>query len=352
MNRYRSIPVVALVGIAVIVGLMTDAHGAIKIALMAAALISLLWYSRGTMYFAKANKLMQEDKPGNKEKALENYRKAVKAGLPNNFLVTTGSIVIQHGDIEEGRKILEKVLDDPKTSNQAKVSLSMYYWLTDDLDRAIELCEDARSHGYNDRNLYINLGTYYINAGRIKDFKKLNKDAYRNKKGSPAVIDLEAVCSMMDGNWKEAGFHLTSLFDRATPHFIDPYIHFAQVYIHYGKAAMALEWLKKGRGCTFSNTSLITRDELEELIEKLEAKETRLSFVNAFNASTIDIINGRIPEIENGEECSLDEIPGFPELDEFIMKESEKTILQERDEDDVCTDLTEEDEKWLEKHRD
>ena len=65
MNRYRSIPVVALVGIAVIVGLMTDAHGAIKIALMAAALISLLWYSRGTMYFAKANKLMQEDKPGN-----------------------------------------------------------------------------------------------------------------------------------------------------------------------------------------------------------------------------------------------------------------------------------------------
>ena len=78
--------------------------------------------------------------------------------------------MLQHGDMEKGREILEHLSNgnNPKTKDASKVSLSMYWWMKGDLDKAIELSEKALENGCKDKNLYVNLCTYLLEKGSIE----------------------------------------------------------------------------------------------------------------------------------------------------------------------------------------
>lgn len=350
LKKYKTIIPVIILAIAFITALIPSIPNWISIVLMIVAAILLIIASRGTFYFSKASKIISQRKPGFVENAIALYEKAFDAGVPHQYNLVIGTVFLQHGDIEKGREALESVLSakDRKLVFQAKEALSMYYWIKKDLDKAIELCESAREMNLKDRNLYINLGSYYLAKGRTKDFKNLIKEAFRSQMESVALIDLQAQYLIELKNYKRAGNFLKSLFDQATPTFIDPYIHYSMIYMHYGEIDIAIKYLKDClKIATFSNVSIFSSLEIEQMISCLESEDSRWGFVNAVLADPIAIFNGRMPSIQKGIKR-----PEFEELPIFEAEGMSQKEISEKAKEEPDTSLNEEDEIWLKKHQD
>lgn len=317
---------------------------------MALAALSLIFASKGTMTFSKANRIISQRKPNFLEKALPLYEKAIKEGIPEQYQLIAGTLLIQYGNMEKGKEALEELLNskEKKIVFQAKEGLSMYYWIKKDTGRAIKVCEDAKEMGFKDKNLYINLGTYYLAKNKLHDFKILMKESYRSKLDSPALVDMQAVCAILEGNYQKAGNLLMTIFDSMTPAYVDPYVHSAMVYLYYGETAMAIEYLKKClEVCSFSNTSILTKEGIEKMIALLEDQNTIWSFTAAINANALDLLNGKIPQYNKIENKK----PSFASLPAFKAERIAKEDLSEVDENEPNTSLTDEDEEWLKRHK-
>ncbi len=348
MKKYRTVPATILLIAAFIMIMSGRIPKYFPIVLLSLSLILYIWTSRGVFSFAKANRIMQQNGRGNIEKSRPYYEKAYKAGVPQNYELYIGIVMVQYFDYEKGGEILKRLCSsrNQKIAFQAKDSLSMYYWIKKDYSEAIRYAEEAREMNLKDRNLYINLCTYYLAAGEEKKFRLTLKEAYRNKQESVALLDLEAVLQIIDGNYMRAGGFLKSLFEIKDPKFIDPYIHEALVYMHYGENEKAVSILRKGLDCCyFSNTSILKEDEVERMIRILENPKTRHQFMKDAEENRMRVINGILPDEKEGPEKAE-----YPALPDFISENISKDDIDEKDEGDVDTSLTEDDEEWIRKH--
>lgn len=349
-KKYRLVLPVSLLAISMICLTITSIPRWVSLLLMALASILMLVASRGSYYFTKAGKILTQRKPGYIEKAIALYEKADKFGVPMQYSLIIGTIFLQYGDIEKGRKDLEQVLKskDNKLVFQAKESLSMYYWIKRDLDKAIELCESARDMGMKNQNLYINLGTYYLKKGRTKDFKILQREAYKANMDSIALIDLQAEYLILTNDYRRSGNFLKSIFDKTTLTFQDPYIHFALVYLYYGKTDIAIKYLNEClENATFSNVALYSREDIEKMISLLESDDTKWAFATEAVKNPKSFLSGKMPE------CSERvEEPKFEPLVEFKSESLGKNDIANGSDDEPDTTLTEEDEEWIKRHQD
>ena len=359
-KRIKQSLTVATLGIAFIVAFLTRIPAWGKIAFFIVPLVMVTINSKGSRLMAKANQIIQKRDNSLIPDAIKLYSEALKAGVPDNFQMVAATMLIQHGDPEEGRKYLEPLLNHPKKEVRcpAKISLSMYYWIKKDLGKAISLCEEVRDENYRNRNLYTNLCTYYIDRGNTKEFEKLLKEAVTTGNVGVPIYDLEAVSSMLRNDYKRAGEILTSLFAQAEPSFADPYIHMAVIKLHYGNVRDAIELLRKAERTVFSNTVLYALDEIVKIKEGLENPDTRLQYVHSLENNLSDIINGRrIKLVENKYPvCNDDMLEGCPEEPSFKEDNNLNHFLSEniheKDERELNTDITDDDEEWIRKHSD
>ena len=349
LRKYRLVFPVTLLALAMVALIIPSAPRWIGLVLMVLAAIFMLIASQGTYYFTKAGKILTQRKPGYMEKAMALYEKADRLGVPAQYSLIIGTIFLQYGDVEKGRRDLEEVMKskDKKLVFQAKESLSMYYWIKKDLDKAIELCESARDMNLKNQNLYINLGTYYLKRGRTKDFKILQREAYKSKMDSIPLLDLQAEYLILTKDYKRAGNFLKSLFDQGTLTFQDPYLHFALVYISYGEVDMAIKYLKTCiEKAAFSNVALYSREDIEKMISLLESEDTKWAFVEGALKDSLSFLGGKMPD------CSKKvEKPTFPPLPDFKGETISSSDIAVKKEDEPDTTLTEEDEAWLKKHQ-
>lgn len=349
MKKFRTVPATILLFVAFFLLITGNIPKYFPIIMMVLSLISYLLLSRGSMYFAKANKIMQSGVKDSIEKARPYFEKAYKAGVPDNYLMYIGILMVQYYDYEEGGKILKGLINsrNSKIAFQAKNSLSMYYWIKRDIKSAIEATESAKEMKMKDRNLYINLCTYYLADNDVRKFKLTLKEAYKNKLESPALLDLEAIMQILDDNYLRAGGFLKSLFEIKTPQFIDPYLHYAMIYMHYGEAEKAIKVLNEGlENAFFSNTSVVSKAEVERIIKALQNIKARDRFIKDVEEHKLEAINGKFPT-ETEEEINKE----YPKLPEFISESVKDEDINEKDEGDIDTSINEDDEKWLLKHQ-
>ena len=357
-KRIKQVLTVTTIGIAFIVAFLTNIPAWGKIAFFIVPLVMVTINSKGSRLMGKANQMIQKRDNSLIPQAVELYAEALKAGVPDNFQMVAATMLIQHGDPEIGKKYLEPLLTNPKKEIRcpAKISLSMYYWIKKDLGKAISLCEEVRDENYRNRNLYTNLCTYYIDRGNTKEFDKLLKEAVSTGNVGVPIYDLEAVSSMLKNDYKRAGEILTSLLAAAEPSFADPYIHMAVVKLHYGNVRDAIELLRKAENTVFSNTVLYREDEIVKIRKGLENPNTRLQYVMSLQTNLSDIINGRkIKLVENDKpRCEDDMLPGYQPEPSFKEDNNLNRFLneniQEKDERELNTDITDDDEEWIKHH--
>ncbi len=310
-------------------------------------IIALLINSIGTIYYAKGSKFLQSSNP-DISKALPYLEKAVKRGTDPHSEILAATLFIQYGDMEKGRTVLEEYIDssDKKINAQSRVSLSMYYWTKRDLDKALVLAEGVYKTGYKDRNLYVNLLTYYLEKGMYKEFEKLLKESKKVGLNLPAILDLEASYAMSRSDWATCGAKLKKLFELTLPGFIDPYLHKAVLSLHYGKWENAVKTLKDIKNnVTLTNTSIYDEAQIDTLRAYIEDKDTRWGFLKAVENDPTLLIRRVLPQIEKGCQMPLQ----FPQEPDYTKIEEETT--EEKNEGDIDTSLTEEDEAWLKKHQ-
>lgn len=322
----------------------------IGIGFFTVALILLVLNSLGTFYYSKASRLLNGENPPVKD-SLPIFEKAVKLGIETKGEVVVGTLFVQYGDMEKGKAILEGCLDsqDNKVVQSAKISLSMYYWIKNDLDKALSTAEEVYNTGFRDRNLYINLSTYYLEKEKYKEFKKLVKESKDKNFYLPATQDLEAAYYIAQSDWARAGSLLKNLFETSKPTFIDPFLHKALVLLHYGEwdeAAKALRELKEK--CQFTNASIYTESQIDILIAYLDEESTRWGLLEAINSDPTIFIRREMPTIKSGVSMpsSFPSKPDFSKLETVSSKEDE----EEEDDGDIDTSLTDDDEEWIKKH--
>lgn len=349
MRNYKYVPSLVLFLVAIILFMFSSVPSWVPIVLLVLGIILIFVAGWGAILFSRANKLVAQRKEGWAEKSSELYERSLKKGLPDQFSIVAATMVLQYGDIEIGKSELEKLTKSKtlKIRSNAYNCLGMYYWAKKDVKKAIELSLKARELGLKDRNLYINLCTYYIYLGDIHSFRLMFKECFSYKLQSVPIVDLHAQYLILSKNYERAGGFLKTIFDTESPNYADPFLHYALIFLHYGKVDTAIKYLKEAVSkCQFSNTSLIPKDFLEKAISLLEDSDTKWRAAIAFSENEASLMNGLMPEIKE----RLESVPVFDEIPNFKTESITKEDLDEVDENDIDTSITQEDEEWLKSH--
>ena len=351
MRRYGYIPGAVLLALALILIAQGTAPLAVSLIILAAAIISLVMASRGTFFFVRGTALARTGKEEDRKKALRLFSRALACGLSETYQAMAATLLLQEGDIEEGRKYLEPLASskDPKIRNSALVSLSMYFWATGNTEKAIKLCEEARNGGCRDRNLWINLCTYYLSAGKTNAFRAF-LSSYPGQT-TIAIEDLRAVEAMLRGDWKSAGMILHAVLSAESPAFADPYVHAAEVYLHYGERDAAEQMLRKAEEAVPGRFAVYSRETIGRMLRAVTDDSSCDAFASAAERNVLRIVNGKLPlswEGEGGARVAGGRLPGRPSLPDFSIAAPASQPLPGSDEPD--TDLGEDDEEWLRKH--
>ena len=356
MKRYRNLPGIILLVISVI--LLSNEQIPAWIPLVALVLSSalLVWGARGNYYFSKAVKLFQSG--GDGKKTLECFEKALKAGISDQYTVIAASVLLRANMSENAKEALEPITkgSNDKRAAEAKAVLSIYYWYHGDIDRAIELCESAKEGpGKRDKNIYVNLCTYYLSKGDIRSFRENLKAGIGIDDGSPAIIDFRAVSYILEGNYKAAGAIITDMLDKSTPAFSDPYIHLAMAYLFYGERDKAIDAIGRARDTVCHMTSIYKREDIEKLEAAIRDDWQVIPATEAILGNPLMFINGRLPDWERAAEpftgMMLPETHGGLDLQEPPVLTIVEDVAEEpKDSDDVDTDLSESDEEWIRRH--
>ena len=272
---------------------------------------------------------------------------------PNDTSVynNLGAALAKQRKFREAITTAEKGLRMEPASSIAALNLSGIHSMAGNTEKAIKLCEEARNGGCRDRNLWINLCTYYLGTGDVKKFRENLKEGLAIDPDSPALADFRAVSYILEGNYKAAGSLLTDLLEKATPAFADPYIHLAMVYLYYGEREKAQDALSKARETVFHITSIYSRDDVTRLGAAVDDDWQIMPAVNAIFSDTLSFINGKVPEWGKADEpChEMEKTHNGLELEEpaSISYEDEE---EKEDSDDVSTELSESDEEWIRRH--
>ncbi len=319
-----------------------------KVALFALFIGALLYFRRGVFSYMKANKKVTSANEADWSQAWPLYRKAIKAGIQKSFVITAASMFLQRGDREEGKAMLLDYLattkgKDPSLDGVAKTMVSMAYWMEGDLAHALKLVDEVYQSGQRDKNLYINYTTYLIEDGQTERAQSLISEAKANGLHSPGIIDNQGWLFILAGEWELAEALFSDLVSRG-PRFAEPYVHFAQVLIHFGEVQEAIEQLKLACACTFSNTSAMSRKFVEELLDPLTDPQRRIAGAKAIDRDRASVASGRLPSPIEGTYPASDEAV----LTGFATRKAKRIEKVKSEEREPNLELTDEDLKLIE----
>lgn len=131
----------------------------------------------------------------NNDEAIKWYKKADHTKMTNTqHRMAYGVLLLRSGEFEKSREVLGRVLvhgyHNPKKNTRllCKMNLALAYWKLDDLDIALELCEEVYRKIRNTR-LYGIMGYLLIENGDMERAEKVNLEAYEYDDEDPVIID-------------------------------------------------------------------------------------------------------------------------------------------------------------------
>ncbi len=323
--------------------------------LLAVALIAIfLFIRRGFIIFYRAAVKLQK---GSTPKVWQMMKQALAAHVDEERTVLIATAFIQQDDVAFGVSTLETFIEkckDPHWKGQAIIVLSMGYWMQGKLDKAIEILQELKNSGYVDNNLQINLETYLLEKGDLKEAKKLITESRKLGPESNGLLDNRGLYYLLTGDWSKAAEVYDELINERQAKFPEAYIHGAQVKIHEKKVSEAIDRLGWALSKRFINTCTISKAYAEKLLAGLEDSANGLAFAKAMEENVKAVALGKPFSILEQEELVQEahgqenvqqeekEEPEEPELE--VMEEESINIGLEEDEDrEPNTDLTEED---------
>lgn len=358
MSKNKITGLIGIVAMFFIASLPINTTAKIGLTILIFALV--FYINRAFFYFMRGNKILMSKKQIDFEKVWQLYEKAYKAKLPFKYRVTMGNILALRGDAEFAKEVLNSVIDnckDQQLVNKAKVQKSMTLERLGDINGAIKILDELHKNGYKDRSLSINLSSYLIFIDKIEESKKILRDSKDLINSSTGLLDNKGWIYILENEWDKAAVLFKDVVERE-PKFPDPYIHYAQVKLHFGQKKEAINLLNTALEKTWSKVTFFNKEITTSIKDKLE-QDTSNDYIYQLNNSSIEVSKGFEPkEIEKNllEELRKKEFTKEPiEIEEIEenQENDDQIEIEISEEDDSLpnTDLTEDDLKWEENHK-
>ena len=236
--------------------------------IIAIALLVFAFIKRANLVSAWAN--IQFHK-GENEKALEIFELADKIGnmSPKN-LWAYGYMLLRQGRPDDARTVLTRAslsVSKPQIKNPIKSLLALVEWKSGNLPLAIEMLEDIIAE-YRTTAIYQNLGLLYVLSADKEKALKFNLEAYDFNSEDMIIMDNLAETYAMCGETEKAEEIYEKLISKE-PHFPEAYYGYGLLLVEKGEREKGIEFLRESLDKRFSFLSVKTRDEIEEMLEKI-----------------------------------------------------------------------------------
>ena len=332
-----------------------------KVAISLVLVGLFLFLRRGFLIFYRAAvKLQKENTP----QIWKMMKQALKAHVDEERTVLICTAFIQQDDVDFGVNTLEAFIEKCKDSHwrgQAIIALSMGYWKQGKLDKAIEILQHLRATGYMDGNLQINLETYLLEKGDLKEAKKLITESRKMGAESNGLLDNRGLYYLLSGDWTKAASVYDELINERHAKFPEAYIHGAQVKIHEKKLSEAIDRLGWALSKRFTNTCTISKEYAQGLLDNLEDASTCKAFASAMEANVKEIALGKpfpgfevvgcpVADSPASEQVPLQELGKEPEqestVEDLASQISEPDNIEpDNDEQEINIGLDEDDDR-------
>lgn len=320
--------------IAVLVTLMLPIAQSAKVGLVVVVLGVLLYLKRGYVLVALASRAMNAKTP-DEAKAWRLYEQGWKAGLAPKYTVMLANLFLQRGDAAVALRMLEALVEKERRRKKpdgnliasALTSQSMALWVTGRTGEAIEVLQSVRSDGKGDKNLYINLGSYLLEKGRLAEAEKVILEGAKAMPETPGMLDNRAWLLLETGRLQEAERIFDTLIADSKPRFPEAFVHAAMVKVALGKFEKARELYREALDKPFYRTTGYSKESIQR---SLQAIEGRPDDAAASRPSAVDTIDWF-------------EAHQYDDEDLFDDERDPDTSLSEEEESDPDIELDEED---------
>lgn len=282
-----------LVIVIIVVSLFLPISWYFKVLISFVSVICFVVLRRGYIYFFRGAVLLQKE---NSPKVWNCFRKALDANVDDERKILICSAFIQQGDAQFGVDTLEKLLlscKDKYRRATAIITLSMGCWYLGNLDHAINLLQDLSATGYKDDNLEVNLETYLLEKGDLKEAKKLITQSRKNSTENNGLLDNRGWYYIQKGEWDKAREVFDELINDRNAKFPVAYVHGAQVSVHQGKIEEAIDRLGWALSKKFTNTCMVKKEYIQALLDGLENPEKRDAFAKSIDEHAYEVSLGR-----------------------------------------------------------
>lgn len=195
-------------------------------------------------------------------------------------LINYAYIILKKGDIEKSESILKEVLNNKlndKDKINANLNLSLIFWKKGNVSEAINLLEALYNDDYKTTLLYQNLGFYYIINGNLEVALKFNKEAYNYNDSDESILDNLAMNYYFMNDYDKA-FEIYDKLIPMKPSFVTTYYYYGLALEKVGKYEEALDTINKTLNYRFSFLSSVSKDEVQNEINKLNNILDKRSF--------------------------------------------------------------------------
>ncbi len=173
------------------------------------------------------------------------------------------------GELEKAQEIIEHV-DLEKLTGEARVkaanNLSLLYWKSGDLPKAIEVLETLFASNEKSTSLYGNLTYYYILHEDYDKALELAKESFAYNEKDIVILENLARIQHLTGDMEQAKVNYAKL-EALKPTYPEAWYNLALFYEEINEKEKAAEALNTGLKCNFTYLSNVTREQFESKLK-------------------------------------------------------------------------------------
>ena len=214
---------------------------------------------------------------GDREKALQRYQSAYNTGIMTpSCKISYAAFCLYTDKLEKSRRLLETVVNSSFASESDRVNATHYLaileWKEENLDEAIAIMKEVHDK-YPSTGTYGTLGAFYVEkAKRDGDYHAqldFMLEAYDYNSTDKTICDNLGELYLYLGEYVKAEELYISLLKTIQISPV-PYYHYALVQKNLGKTEEAKANLEKALTCNFARSLTVSRDMVNEELEKLQ----------------------------------------------------------------------------------
>ena len=185
-------------------------------------------------------------------------------------------MLLRDGHLDKAERLITGIVHrnknklTPKNILASELNQAIILWKKNNLAGAIEMMEGIYNKGYRSTVHYQTLGIFYLLNNNLDKAESFIMEAMDFNSDDLSIRDNLGLWYIKKGDWEKAEAVYESIFDEATPNFIEAHYNYATVLEHYGDWDNACKYYQKAMGCPERFLSTVKLSLVETALTRAE----------------------------------------------------------------------------------